>query len=79
MVTKSALIAGLFGSALGLPVALPYAVGASVSVSIGPVAVEISRSHGVDFDLDVSCLVTSCPIAMVQFRSTDAPDYQPVV
>lgn len=79
MLTKSAIIAGLLSGALGLPVALPYAAGAAVSVSFGPVGVEVSRTHGVDFDLDVSCLVSSCPIAMLHIGPSEAPRYQPVV
>jgi len=77
MVTKSVIVTGLLASALGLPVALPYAAGAAVSVSLGPVAVEVSRAHGIAFDLDVSCAVASCPVAMLHINEIETPGYQP--
>lgn len=72
---KSVIIAGLLALGIGLPVGLPYAAGGAITVSMGPAVIEISRSGGVDFDLDVTCINASCPLATLRIASADQRSY----
>lgn len=76
MLTKTALIGCLITSTLGLPVALPYAAGAAVAVSVGPVELEVSRQRGLDIDLHVECLTSGCPLAVLRIGAVETPSYR---
>lgn len=76
MLTKTALIGCLVSGSLGLPVAIPYAAGAAVAISVGPVELEASRQRGLDVDLNVECLNSGCPLAALRIGAVETPSYR---
>ncbi len=79
MLTKTVLIGCLVSGGLGLPVAIPYAAGAAVVVTVGPAELEISRQRGFDVDLNVECLNSGCPLAALRIGAVETPSYRVTV
>ncbi|ABI66802.1 MULTISPECIES: hypothetical protein [Maricaulis] len=75
MATRPVFIAALLAIGIALPLTLPYASGAAVAVTVGPVALEASRAEGMAIRVDPACLGTDCPIASLRIAIIDRPTY----
>ena len=75
MATRPVFIAAFLAIGIALPLALPYASGAAVAVTIGPIALEASKTAGMAIRVDPACLGTDCPLASLRIASVDRPTY----
>ncbi|WP_323761826.1 hypothetical protein [Maricaulis sp.] len=75
MAARPVFIAAILAIAVAVPLTLPYASGAAIAVTIGPVALEASRSEGLAITIDPACLGTDCPIASLRIATVNRPTY----
>lgn len=75
MAVRRVFIAAALLIGVAFPLALPFASGAVVAVTVGPVALEASKAGGLAISVDPACLGTDCPIASLRFADVDRPTY----
>ena len=67
MLLKTLAFAGLATAFVSLPIAMPLAAGAPVTLAVGAVEVHFHRQSGLDLAFKSHCLVETCPLAQVRF------------
>ncbi|MAK63419.1 MAG: hypothetical protein CMF75_01545 [Maricaulis sp.] len=67
MLLKTLAFAGLATAFVSLPIAMPLAAGAPVTLAVGAVEVHFHRQSGLDLEFKSHCLVETCPLAQVRF------------
>jgi len=75
MAARPVFITATLAACVALPLALPYAFGAAIAVTVGPVALEISRDDGLAINVDPNCLGTDCPVASLRIAAASKPVY----